>query len=350
MIGSLLIAVGCSGEIGPEPGIRLGDGGSGSAAGVPGTGGVGTTDSPECGDGIMDAGESCDPAETCPVACDDGNACTFDALLGDPATCDVSCEVTSIDTCANDDGCCPAACGAIDDNDCSPSCGNGTLESGETCDPEGSCPTSCDDQNACTTDLLTGSAVNCNVTCSHTDVALCANNDGCCPTGCSAANDTDCVAPPPMCGGAGPATTPLDAEEQDFLQLLNQHRAANGRGSVSACTALNRAAQGHSEDMRDQDYFDHTGLNGSSPIERACDACYLSCGSTGWGENIAAGNSDAQRTFNQWVNSPGHNANMLGTDFVVVGIGRATGGGTYGTYWTNLFGGQSDGSCNAQQP
>jgi uncharacterized protein YkwD len=149
-----------------------------------------------------------------------------------------------------------------------------------------------------------------------------------------------------MCGGAGASTTPLDSEEQDFLVLLNAHRAANGESPVAACTALNRAAQGHSEDMRDQDYFDHAGLDGSSPIERACEACYESCGVTGWGENIAAGNSGAQATFNQWVNSSGHNANMLGSGFTVVGIGRATGDGRYGAYWTTVFGGQSDSSCN----
>ena len=51
-----------------------------------------------------------------------------------------------------------------------------------------------------------------------------------------------------------------------------------GTESVShgshACTSLNRAAQGHSEDMRDNNYFSHTGLNNSSPWDRACDACY----------------------------------------------------------------------------
>jgi uncharacterized protein YkwD len=62
-------------------------------------------------------------------------------------------------------------------------------------------------------------------------------------------------------------------------------------------------------------------------------------------ENIAAGNSTAQATFNQWLNSPGHNANMLGSSFTVIGIGRATGGGQYGVYWTNVFGGASEASC-----
>jgi uncharacterized protein YkwD len=151
------------------------------------------------------------------------------------------------------------------------------------------------------------------------------------------------------CGaGAGPATTALDAEEQSFLNLLNQYRSQNGLGALSACTSLNRAAQGHSEDMRDKNYFSHTGLNGSSPWDRACDACYeLGCGpQTAMGENIAAGNSDAQSTFTQWKSSPPHNANMLGANFAVIGIGRATGGGQYGVYWTTVFGGATEASCN----
>ena len=151
-----------------------------------------------------------------------------------------------------------------------------------------------------------------------------------------------------MCGGAGPDTAGLDAEEQAFLDILNQYRASSGLSPLTGCTSLHRAAQGHSEDMRDNDYFSHTGQNGSSPWDRACDACYsLGCGpSTAMGENIAAGNAAAQATFTQWRSSPGHNANMLGASFKVIGIGRATGGGQYGAYWPTVFGGASEASCN----
>jgi uncharacterized protein YkwD len=147
-------------------------------------------------------------------------------------------------------------------------------------------------------------------------------------------------------GGGGEAS--LDPEEQSFLVTLNDYRAQNGLGPLSACSSLNSAAQLHSEDMRDNNYFSHTGLNGSSPWDRSCLAGYLlGCGpQTAMGENLAAGNSTATATFGQWKNSPGHNANMLGSSFVVIGIGRATGGGTYGTYWTTVFGGATEASCN----
>ncbi|WP_437726410.1 CAP domain-containing protein [Sorangium sp. So ce861] len=148
------------------------------------------------------------------------------------------------------------------------------------------------------------------------------------------------------CGGAGPSTTPLDAEEQAFLSIINQYRAQNGLGALTACTALSRASQGHSEDMRDRNYFDHASQDGRTPWDRAANACYASAGRTSMAENIAAGKSAAQATFDQWKNSDGHNKNMLGSSFKVIGIGRATGGGTYGSYWTTMFGGASDASCN----
>ena len=148
------------------------------------------------------------------------------------------------------------------------------------------------------------------------------------------------------CGESDSDTVGLDTEERRFLELLNQHRASNGRDPVVACTSLNRAAQLHSEDMRDRNYFDHDGLDGSSPGSRSCAACFENCNSVGFGENIAAGNSDAERTFDQWVNSSGHNQNMLRESYVVVGLGRATGGDRFGTYWTNVFATGSDASCD----
>ncbi|MDC3981123.1 CAP domain-containing protein [Polyangium jinanense] len=170
---------------------------------------------------------------------------------------------------------------------------------------------------------------------------VCSGGETCmtCATDCGA-----CEA----CLGAGPATTALDAEEQGFLGILNDYRAQNGLPPLAACTSLNRAAQGHSEDMRDQNYFSHDGKNGSSFSDRACDACYdHACPlQTAMAENIAAGNGTADATFTQWKNSAGHNANMLGSSYKVIGIGRATDGGDYGVYWTTVFGGDTEASCN----
>lgn len=76
----------------------------------------------------------------------------------------------------------------------SPTCGDGQLDPGETCDPASTCATTCDDADACTSDLLSGSSAQCNVACSHTPVTACVA-DGCCPAGCTSPTDPDCGPP-----------------------------------------------------------------------------------------------------------------------------------------------------------
>lgn len=146
-----------------------------------------------CNNGVVEDGETCDG--NCPSTCNDGNACTTDSITGSATSCDVVCTFDPVTTCADGDGCCPAGCNTTDDSDCSITCGNGATEFGETCD--GDCPDTCDDSNACTNDILTGSAENCNVSCTTELVTSCVDDDGCCPAGCNAGNDNDCS---PSCG------------------------------------------------------------------------------------------------------------------------------------------------------
>ncbi|MBW2735911.1 MAG: hypothetical protein JRH20_26290, partial [Deltaproteobacteria bacterium] len=170
----------------------------------------GTT--PPCGNGVIDPTESCDTAiaeglpGACPTGCDDGNACTSDALQG--ADCQLTCAHEFITTCSGttEDSCCPKICDNATDSDCAVvvTCGDGNLDKGESCDtaiPEGSfgaCPTGCDDGNACTSDSLLGA--DCNVICSNALIAVCSKEaDGCCPTGCTTTTDPDCAAPT-LCG------------------------------------------------------------------------------------------------------------------------------------------------------
>lgn len=136
-----------------------------------------------------------------------------------------------------------------------------------------------------------------------------------------------------------------DQEEERFVELINAYRAENKLPPLAVCRSLDLAAQLHSEDMRDQKYFSHTGLDGALPDERGCEACFeVACGEATFGENIAAGYLDAKNTFEQWRNSPGHNANMLKPYYTTMGIGRAL-GGEYGAHWTNAFAGEDDPSC-----
>jgi len=57
-----------------------------------------------------------------------------------------------------------------------------------------------------------------------------------------------------------------------------------------------------------------------------------------WGENIAAGNATAAATVEQWMNSPGHRANILNAKFTHIGVGyQHSAGSTYGHYWVQMF-------------
>ncbi len=150
-----------------------------------------------CGNGVLESGETCDPPSSCPNTCDDGETCTSDVMTGSPATCDVSCSHQTITECVSGDGCCPAGCDQTSDADCGAVCDNGVLESGETCDPISSCPTDCDDNDVCTTDIMNGSPSTCNVVCGNQPITNCGGAEGCCPSDCNANNDPDCS---PECG------------------------------------------------------------------------------------------------------------------------------------------------------
>jgi uncharacterized protein YkwD len=132
----------------------------------------------------------------------------------------------------------------------------------------------------------------------------------------------------------------LDAEERGFLAKLQEYRAANGLAALQVSVALSRAADVHAQDMATQNYFSHDSKDGTSWSARVKQhynyATYLA-------ENIAAGNSGGDATFAQWKNSPGHDANMKGTSYRVIGIARAyNAAAQYRWYWVTDFGGYVD--------
>ncbi|MEV0455043.1 sigma-70 family RNA polymerase sigma factor [Catellatospora methionotrophica] len=127
---------------------------------------------------------------------------------------------------------------------------------------------------------------------------------------------------------AAPATL-----EAQMLTLVNQARKSAGCGALRAEPKLDKASRLHSADMVKRDYFSHTTPDGVTPWDRAKAAGYTQPSA----ENIAAGNATAKATMNQWMNSPGHKANILNCSYKAMGVGRATGGG-YRYYWTQMFG------------
>jgi hypothetical protein len=86
-----------------------GTGGTGAAGG---TGGVGDP----CGNGELDADETCDG--DCPAECIDPDLCTSEEQTGSARSCDVACPFDPIAVCKSHDGCCPTGCAASNDKDC----------------------------------------------------------------------------------------------------------------------------------------------------------------------------------------------------------------------------------------
>ncbi|MDV3353304.1 calcium-binding protein [Leptolyngbyaceae cyanobacterium CCMR0082] len=132
----------------------------------------------------------------------------------------------------------------------------------------------------------------------------------------------------------------INAFEREVLELTNEFRAQNGLKPLVFDQSLNKAADQHSKDMAQKDFFSHQGQNGSSPADRAKNAGYES----GFvGENIAAGYRSAQDVVDGWINSPGHRANLLNSNYNEIGIGyyfleNDTGSVNYNSYWTQVFG------------
>jgi uncharacterized protein YkwD/stress response protein SCP2 len=120
----------------------------------------------------------------------------------------------------------------------------------------------------------------------------------------------------------------------EVVALTNAERAAQGLAPLAVDAPLTTAAQAHSDDMVARAFYSHTSPDGSRPWDRAATA-----GSSRRtiGENIACGQRSPAEVVRGWMNSPGHRANILKPDFTHIGIGLA-GGGTAGTYWTQLFG------------
>lgn len=134
--------------------------------------------------------------------------------------------------------------------------------------------------------------------------------------------------------------TIMSPEELQVIDLTNQVRSQYGLPPLIPNDQLATAADVHNTNMINQDFFDHTGKDGSQPSDRAQAAGY------DWsfvGENIGAGYTTPEEAVNGWVNSPGHFANITNPDYTEIGVGYQyvaddPGDVSYNYYWTQVFG------------
>jgi uncharacterized protein YkwD len=114
---------------------------------------------------------------------------------------------------------------------------------------------------------------------------------------------------------------------------VNAHRANAGQRRLVVDSRLTSAAQSHANDMANRQVMTHTGSNGSSAGQRIAVYGY---GASTWGENVAAGQTTPAEVVDAWMRSAGHRANILGNNWVNVGVAAAKGSNGI-TYWTLVF-------------
>jgi hypothetical protein len=114
-------------------------------------------------------------------------------------------------------------------------------------------------------------------------------------------------------------------EEVQVIQLVNQERGQRGIAPVWQDTPLSTAAFNHSEDMAVNNYFSHTGADGSTFVARDQSAGYTG---SPVGECIGWNYPTAEAMVAGWMNSPGHYAILMSTSADRIGISHVS------TYWT----------------
>jgi uncharacterized protein YkwD len=90
--------------------------------------------------------------------------------------------------------------------------------------------------------------------------------------------------------------------------------------------------------MASNNFFSHTGSNGSSVGNRATSAGYSW---TAIGENIAAGTSYSAvgAVIQGWIDSPGHCVNLMRSSYKELGAAKVSNASSsYKVYWTQVFG------------
>ncbi len=117
---------------------------------------------------------------------------------------------------------------------------------------------------------------------------------------------------------------------EQVLQLVNRERAARGLNSLRLDARVSAAAQVRAAECARS--FSHTRPNGTR--------CFTALKEGGVsyrraGENIAYGQRTPQAVMTDWMNSSGHRANILNSNYTTIGIGYTVINGT--PYWSQFF-------------
>lgn len=150
--------------------------------------------------------------------------------------------------------------------------------------------------------------------------------------------------------GSPVRTRPSSAMEAQIIQLVNVERGKVGLPPLAFSNALSYAADLHSQDMAAlstvfgaNGAMQHTLYGTARPeLPNRLDLSGYDTwtNSFAYGENIAYGFTSAASVMTGWMNSAGHRANILSTNFAEIGVSvRADANGVL--FFTQVFGKQT---------
>lgn len=132
-----------------------------------------------------------------------------------------------------------------------------------------------------------------------------------------------------------PTPSPTTGQTQDssqfaqqVLDLVNKERSKAGLGALTMNAELSKMAMVKAQDMYNNNYFDHNSPTHGSPFDmmKEFGITYNTAG-----ENIAKGQNSPTQVMNDWMNSPGHKANILNSSYSKIGIAY------YNSEWVQEF-------------
>ena len=127
-------------------------------------------------------------------------------------------------------------------------------------------------------------------------------------------------------------TSNMNSDEKEVFDLINKQRTNNGLAALKNDSEVQRVARIKAQDMVNNNYFSHTSPTYGSPFDmlKSFKISYKTAG-----ENIA-GNSSNSSAVTAWMNSSGHKANILNSNFNYTGIGVVS-SPKYGKMYVQLF-------------
>lgn len=127
-------------------------------------------------------------------------------------------------------------------------------------------------------------------------------------------------------------TTNLSSDEKEVFDLINSKRTSNGLQALKIDYEVQRVARIKAQDMVDNNYFAHESPTYGTPFNmlKSFKISYKTAG-----ENIA-GNSSNSAAVTAWMNSSGHKANILNSNFNYTGVGVVK-SNKYGKVYVQMF-------------